>query len=147
MKQRSPTASVSEVLANLQGTATTIDDLRSGGIETAMPRINLDMAIGAPRTTFGVFNAGPGTLSVTSITLDSPAAWISWAPSVFDVEPGKLQIVEVNIDYNLAPDGDSQRRLLIASDDPDESPFPGGVFINVSSSPAVAEIVFKDGFE
>ena len=147
MKQRSPTASVSDVLSNLQNTAIPVDDLRSGGLETAMPRFNLDMAIGTPRTTFGVFNAGPGTLSVTSIALDSPAAWISWTPSVFDVAPGELQIVEVNINYNLAPAGNSQRRLLVTSDDPDESPFPGGVFINVNATPIGGDEVFKDSFE
>lgn len=148
MKQRSPAASVSDVLSNLQSTATPVDDLRSGGIETAMSRINLDLAIGAPRTTFGIFNAGPGTLSVTSIALDSPAAWISWTPSTaFNVAPGELQVVEVSINYSLAPGGDSQRRLLITSDDPDESPFPSGVFINVSATPIGDDEVFKDSFE
>lgn len=148
MKHRSPAASVNDVLADLQSTATPVDDLRSGGLETAMSRINIDLAIGTPRTTFGVFNAGPGTLSVTSIALDSPAAWISWTPSTaFNVAPGELQVVEVSINYSLAPGGDSQRRLLITSDDPDESPFPSGVFINVSATPIGDDEVFKDSFE
>ena len=57
------------------------------------------------------------------------------------------QIVEVSINYSLAPGGDSQRRLLVTSDDPDESPFPGGVFINVSATPIGDDEVFKDSFE
>ena len=147
MKQRSPAASVSDVLADLQSSATLVADLRVNGIETAMSRINLDLAIGAPRTTFGVFNSGPGTLSVTSIELDSPASWIGWTPSVFDVKPGELQVVEVDINYSLAPVGNSQRRLVITSDDPNESPFPDGVYINVSVLPTNGDDVFKDGFE
>ncbi len=90
---------------------------------------------------------GLGSKQGTSIELDSPASWIGWTPSVFDIAPGELQIVEVDINYSLAPVGDSQRRLLITSDDPNESPFPDGVYINVSVSPTTGDDVFKDGFE
>jgi hypothetical protein len=141
LKQLAPSASVDTVLASLQSTATPVDDLRIGGIETAMPRINLDLAIGEPRTTFGVFNDGPGSLSVNSIVPESPAPWIGVVPAgpfevpagPFEVPAGGLQVVEVTIDYDLAPAGDSQVRLLISSNDPTNDPWPDGVYVNVST--------------
>ncbi len=136
MKQVSPGATVSEVLSTLQNSATLVDDLRSSGIETAMPRINLDLAIGEPRTTFEITNDGPVNLSITSIVPETPAAWISWSPEApFNVQPGELVIVSVFVDYSLAPDGLDQTRLLVNSNDPDESPYPGGIFVNVTKAP------------
>ena len=136
MKQLDPVASVSDVLTTLQNSATLVDDLRGGGIETAMPRINLDLAIGEPRTTFGITNGGPVSLSITSIVPETPAPWISWAPEdSFDIQPGELVIVSVFIDYDLAPEGLVQTRLLVNSNDPDESPYPGGIFVNVTKAP------------
>lgn len=135
MKQVNPLATVSEVLSTLQSSATLVDDLRSGGIETAMPRINLDLAIGEPRTTFGITNEGPVNLSISSIVPETPAPWISWSPvPPFDVQPGELVVVSAFVDYGLAPDGPVQTRLLVNSNDPDESPYPGGVFVNVTKA-------------
>jgi len=47
MKQLNPNASVSEVLATLQNTAIPVSDTRSGGIETDLPRIDLESSINA----------------------------------------------------------------------------------------------------
>jgi hypothetical protein len=44
--------------------------------------------------------------------------------------------VTVSIDFESAPPGHSTRRLLVSSDDSDESPYPGGVFINVENAEA-----------
>ena len=135
LKQINPTASVGGVLTTLQSSATLVDDLRSGGIETDMSRIDLELAIGEPRTTFGITNDGPVNLSITSIVPETPAAWISWSPvAPFDVQPGELVIVSVFVDYGLAPDGLVQTRLLVNSNDPDESPYPGGIFVNVTKA-------------
>lgn len=136
LKEVDPGASVTEILSILQSTATPIDDTRPGGIETGMPRINVDLAIGEPRTTFGIWNTGAAVLNISSISPESPAPWISWMPSApFDVQPGQLQVITVQIDFASAPEGMSQTRLLVNSNDPNESPYPEGVFVNVTASP------------
>ncbi len=133
MKHLDPGATVGEVLTTLQNTGTPVSDLRIGGIETDIPRIDLEAAIGDQRSTFGINNNGSATLTVTSITPESAAPWISWLPEApFDVPTGGLQVVSITIDYSLAPAGLSQTRLLVYSNDPDESPYPGGVMINVT---------------
>ena len=142
LKQLNPGASVSEILSKLQSTATAVKDLRVGGLSTLMPRINLDLAIGEPRTTFGILNEGPGALDVSSISPQTPAPWISWTPQApFTIQAGELKVIKVTIDHTSAPAGISQVRLLINSNDPDESPYPGGVLINV------LDTVFNNGFE
>jgi len=147
MKQLNPNASVGEVLTTLQNSATLVDDLRSGGVETGMQRIDLELAIGEPRTTFGLSNEGAVSLSITSIAPETPAPWVSWLPQApFDVAPGELVIVSVFVDYKLAPADMSQVRLLVNSNDPDESPYPNGIFVNVTKTQA-SDSIFRDGFE
>jgi hypothetical protein len=73
-------------------------------------------------------------LTVSSITTDTPAPWIGWTPQApFDIQPGQLKVVSVDIDFASAPEGASQTRLLINSNDPNESPYPGGVVVNVTA--------------
>jgi len=93
---------------------------------------------------FTIFNDGTGELSVSSIVPDSTAPWISWSPPApFAVAPGGSRAVAVTVDYGLAPAGASSRRLLVSSDDPDESPYPGGVNINVTTlAPSSGETLF-----
>ncbi len=101
---------------------------------------------------FTVFNDGPGTLDVISISLDSPASWISWSPAAFTVpESGSEQVV-VTVDFDSAPAGQSMRRLLVTSNDPDESPYPGGVDVVVTSDSCLVDAdcdnsLFCDGPE
>jgi len=84
-------------------------------------------------------------LSISSIALEKPAPWISWAPQApFDIQPGGLQVIRIMIDYASAPAGASQSRLLINSNDPEDPILPGGVFVNVTAS---GNILFLDGFE
>ncbi len=133
MKHLNPVATVDEVLTALQTTGTPVSDLRVGGVETDIPRINLEAAIGDQRSTFGIYNNGSATLTVTSIAPESAALWISWLPEApFDVPAGEMQVVSITIDFSLAPAGLSQTRLLVYSNDPDESPYPGGIMINVT---------------
>ena len=103
LKQVSPGGSVDDILTALQNTATLVDDQRQGGVETDMPRINLDLALGEDRTTFGIFNDGPGTLEVTSVVPQTAAPWIGIDPAgPFNVPVGQLQVVEISIDYGSA---------------------------------------------
>jgi len=82
---------------------------------------------------FTIYNDGATALQVSSMALDSPGSWISWAPDApFSVPAGGAKLVTVSIDFGLAPSGQSTRTLLVSSDDPDESPYPGGVDIVVN---------------
>jgi subtilisin family serine protease len=134
MKQVFPDASVSDILSKFQTTATMVNDSRLGGVESNMPRINLDLAIGGPRTTFGIFNKGPAGLTVSSIVPETPAPWLSWTPvAPFEIPANEMRVVNLVIDYDSAPPGLSQTQLLINSNDPDEAP---SLLVNVTASGA-----------
>jgi subtilisin-like proprotein convertase family protein len=86
---------------------------------------------------FMIYNDGATDLSVTSISLETAASWMSWFPEQpFTVPPGGSRTVTVSVDFESAPSGQSTRRLLVSSNDSDESPYPSGVFINVDKAEA-----------
>jgi len=123
-----------EVRTILATTGDLVTDIKNTSIRK--PRVNLGRAIesiGQSRS-FTIFNEGNAYLNVTSIVADASAPWISLTPPApFSVAPGAAQIVAVAIDPALAPAGVTTRRLLVASDDADESPYPGGVSITVTN--------------
>ena len=82
---------------------------------------------GAAAHFFDVYNDGTTTLDVTGITLDVPAAWVTWEPQTFSVAPGSSLRVHVYVNFATMPAGQTTRRLLVASNDADESPYPGAV--------------------
>ncbi len=105
------------------------------GISASGDVMTADFGGGGAGHTFTIYNDGSQTLTVTSMQLDLPGNWISWSPDApFDVTGGSSQQVEVTVDFNLAPAGESTRRLLVASNDPDENPYPGGVMITVENA-------------
>ena len=65
MKQKFPFADVDTVLAAFRDTGTSVDDQRSGGIETDMRRINIDQALVGSPDVFTIFNDGGVQLDVT----------------------------------------------------------------------------------
>jgi hypothetical protein len=82
---------------------------------------------------FLIFNDGGATLTVSSLSLDTATSWIRWAPQApFSVAPGKSQEVLVFVDLSQVPAGQTTRRFLVQSNDPDESPYPGGVNLVIS---------------
>ncbi|MBI4603078.1 MAG: S8 family serine peptidase, partial [Planctomycetes bacterium] len=118
--------------------SSTAQDLGSAGYDTTFGHgiPNAARAVEAARIggggpSFTVFNDGTAVLSVTSITLESSAPWISFSPASFEVASGGSQQVQVSVDFDRAPAGDSSVRLLVYSNDADESPYPGGVFVVV----------------
>jgi hypothetical protein len=120
-----------------QKLVTTGDPVTDPKASVIKPRVNLGRAIETlgQNSSFTIFNDGNATLHVTSITLDSPAPWLTLTPTApFVVAPGAAQIVALSVNRSLIPSGLSTRRLLINSDDADESPYPGGVFINVTNA-------------
>jgi hypothetical protein len=46
----------------------------------------------------------------------------------------------------FTPEGTSQVRLLVTSDDSDESPYPDGVYVNVTKG-SLVEDIHDHGFE
>lgn len=96
---------------------------------------------------FVIFNDGNSPLTVSSMSLDTGASWIRWEPQPpFTVAPGASQKVLLFVDFGLATQGQTTHRLLVQSNDPDESPYPGGVNLLIfGNSPENS--VFQDGFE
>ena len=116
---------------------TAIAALRAQGLlppeSTLMPAPGRDPQFVATAQSFDVFNDGAAALSVTGMNLSAPAAWIRWEPQTFTVAPGSSQRVHVYVDFGTMPAGQTSRRLLVSSNDPDENPYPGGVDINMTS--------------
>jgi hypothetical protein len=88
---------------------------------------------------FVIYNDGGQPLSVTSMALDIATSWIEWEPQApFTVPAGGSQIVHVYVDFPQAPAGTTSRRILVQSNDPDESPYPGGVNLSITRPSAPA---------
>lgn len=84
------------------------------------------------QNSFAIANVGTALLTVQSIVPDVPASWLDWNPKPpFTIHPGEQVVVTITADCALAPCTDSTTRLWVYSDDPDESPYPGGVDITV----------------
>jgi subtilisin family serine protease len=133
LKQANPTATVSGLLEVLRDTAVPV---RESGHD--LRRINLGRAVGAPLdfNQLTIYNDGSTVLAVQSIQLETPVPWIRWSPEApFDVPPGGWKTVKVSVDFGGAPAGSSMNRLLVVSNDADESPYPGGVFLAVDKQP------------
>ncbi len=135
LKQAKPGATVAEVLSALRSTGALVNDSRSGGTVQGLPRINVNAALGplsGGSKVFTIWNDGTSVLSVSSIQLQLAASWITWSPQApFDVPPGGSRQVTVTVNVASAPPGQSSHRLLVASNDPNESPYPNGVFVVV----------------
>jgi len=128
LKQTRPTATVSDVLAVLRGTATSV-----GGFGFDLRRINLGKAVSAgPLVTqdFTIYNDGAAVLSVLSMQLETLVPWIRWSlEAPFDVAPGGSRRVAVSVDFNALPSGTSMNRLIVSSTDADENPYPNAVHL------------------
>ncbi|MEO8483762.1 MAG: FG-GAP-like repeat-containing protein [Acidobacteriota bacterium] len=118
-----------------------VEGLRAQGVLPAEETL-----VAAPNAQFGpaadffdVINDGSATLSVTGLSLDSPAPWITWEPQSFNVAPGQSQRVHVYVNFATMPPGQTTRRLLVASNDSDENPYPTGVYIT-AGLPTAADV-------
>jgi len=149
LKQANPTATIDDVLAALTSSATSFDDNRFGGSVSNLKRINVDLALNefGSSQLITITNEGGSDLVINDLSLDSPAAWISWSSSTPIIIPAaSSKNLSIIVDFNLAPDGLSSRRLLVSSNDSNESPYPGGVTLNVNKS-AQTDMIFLSGFE
>ncbi len=129
LRQKYPSASVSDVLAILRGTAVSV----SGNGYSDMRRINVAKAVTAGpfvSQSFTIHNDGGAVLSVLSQQLETPASWIHWTPEApFDVAPGGARQVSVLVDFAGAPSGVTTNRLIVGSTDADENPYPDAVHL------------------
>ena len=85
--------------------------------------------------TFAVSNAGTGTLTITSISADSPNLTIS--PDAFALAPGASQ--EVTVSLTPGASGAVIYRVTVESDDPD-TPSVAVEVSNVAQEPPVASV-------
>jgi subtilisin len=147
MRQANPTADVPTILAALRSTATSVNDNRSSGTVTGMRRINVGAAVTAGGgQAFTIHNDGTAALTVSSIALDSSASWITWSPSApFTIAAGTSRQVTVTVNSAGAPAGQSTRRLLVYSNDPDESPYPGAVDVVVNRAVTLPSVTITAG--
>ncbi len=120
--------------------------LRQAGPGNVLPRStpSQQTAVRGSSQVFTIFNDGDASLTVTSIALDSPASWISWSPAGgFTIPQGASRQVSVTVDLANAPTGNTTRRLLVHSNDPDESPYPGGIFLQISRPTSAPDLVVE----
>jgi subtilisin family serine protease len=146
LKQARPGAGVSEILELLRSTGKIVNDQRPNGTVTGLRRIDLAAAIaaGAGRI-FTIHNDGTATLFVTSIAAETAAPWLSWSPAPpFNIAPGSSRQVTVTVDELDVPPGQTTTRLLVSSNDSDESPYPNGVFVIAGEALPIVTIVASD---
>lgn len=121
------------------------DPVTDTKVAITRPRVNLERAIESLpdySQTFRIYNDGAGKLTVTSITAEINAPWIHFVPAVpFEIPAPGYQDVSVVVDTNLVPAGQTAIRLLVASNDGDRSPYPGGVYVQT----VVAGRIILDG--
>lgn len=123
-----------EVKTRLVSTGDNITDTKT---PVTKPRINLARAIESlgQSVSFTIHNDGNAPLSITSLALDVVTPWLSCSPSApFTIAAGGTQVVAISASATQAPVGTTSRRVLVNSNDPDESPYPGGVFLTINKT-------------
>jgi hypothetical protein len=93
---------------------------------------------------FTIYNDGTADLEVNSITKRDGDDWlVSWTPDApFTIVPGGSQTVIVNIDGALGAPGLNEEQLVVLSNDVNKSPYPGGVYVNLTvtcDAPTITE--------
>jgi subtilisin family serine protease len=122
-----------EIREKLTSTGDLVTDTKAA---VTTPRVNLGRAIETfgQNNSFTIFNDGNAPLTVSSISVDAESPWLTWTPDApLVIPPGTAQIIGLSLNPALVPPDVTIRRILVASDDADESPYPDGVFINVTN--------------
>jgi hypothetical protein len=96
--------------------------------------------------TFTIYNDGDADLRVTEITKQNNSCWLDVAtgsgfPLV--VPPSGSKIVVVTVAPDCTSAGTHNDRLLVYSNDPNESPYPDGVNVSLTV-PSLVEVSFAD---
>jgi hypothetical protein len=82
---------------------------------------------------FQVSNVGGGPLEILSMDLESASPWITGiSPAApFTINGGEMRVVTFTVEPSLAGEGINQDRILVYSNDVDESPYPGGINVTL----------------
>ncbi len=111
--------------------------ITDGKVAITRPRINLGRAIDNltfSGKTFAIYNDGQSILTVSSVTAEAGSNWLSFRPTgPLTIGAGGYQKIYVEVDCNSCGVSD---RLMVYSDDPNDSPYPNGVFVNVVAWPS-----------
>ncbi|MBN1457008.1 MAG: hypothetical protein JW912_04060 [Sedimentisphaerales bacterium] len=93
------------------------------------PLLLTDSCPADPNEEFIIYNDGTGILNVTDI---STPAWVLGIspPLPYSIAPSGSQPVTVTLDCCQCA---GRTQLQVTSDDPDENPYPGGVFVKVNA--------------
>ena len=114
----------------LVGMTQTVNDPRSG---LDFPLLNALEAVSGVVQSFTISNQGEQSLEVTSIGVDNGSCWLSVTPPPpYSIPAGASQVVTVLIDDSCVGTGTYEDRLVVYSNDPDESPYPDGVYVNLT---------------
>ncbi|HYX25938.1 MAG TPA: S8 family serine peptidase, partial [Thermoanaerobaculia bacterium] len=137
LKQQNPSATVSDLLALLRGTAVQV-----GGFGFDLRRINLGRAVATgpfAAQDFMIHNDGNAVLSVLGMQLETPVPWIHWSPEApFDIPAGGARQVSVSVDFSAAPDGTTLDRLIVSSSDGSKNPYPDAVHLVIGKAACYA---------
>jgi len=110
------------------------DYITDGKIAITKPRVNLGRVIdnlAFSGQKFTIYNDGQGILTVSSVAAEAGSDWLLFeSTGPFTIGAGSYKEIYVDVDCNSCSVGD---RLLVFSDDPNESPYPNGVFVNVTA--------------
>ena len=114
--------------------ALTPDDVRGIIVQSAddvgwKGRINMESALRSGGTVFAVHNTGNTTLSVTNITPENGSPWLTVSETQLTIPAGESASIEVSVDFSNLSVGQHTDRLLIASNIPNQNPYPDGVYV------------------
>lgn len=110
------------------------DPVTDTKVAITKPRVNLERTLNSVigAQTFRIYNDGGDSLTINGITPETPAPWINLATSPpLTLNAGGYADVPLSVNYSLAPRGTTTTRLLVTSTDSTNSPYPGGVYIQV----------------
>ncbi len=112
----------------------TAHDPRSG---LDFPLLNARETIESVAQGFVIKNEGAGTLRISSMVAQDSSPWLSFAAvsapllPPFDIPACASKGIQVSASIDGLAAGTYQDRILVHSDDPDESPYPSGVNVTL----------------
>ena len=95
--------------------------------------------------TFTIYNDGTADLEITSMTTTA-SSWLSWTPTApLTITPGGSRVITVNINWAQVSGSGETAQILVYSNDPDMSPYPGAVYVTAEKSGAGDELALDFG--
>ncbi|GEM_PF-949270 len=87
----------------------------------------------ASAQSFTITNEGGGTLQITGMTLEQSSSWVtSIMPAApLSITAGQSRAIVVTVDPTAGAPGENTDRVLVTSNDPDENPYPDGVYLTL----------------